>query len=581
MNNENEAEQDEMAYDYLDLGPQYFALSSAGKPVAGGQIFIGNVNTDPEIPANQKQVQLILENGSRVDVDQPVRTGAGGVIEYNGSPAIMTTDGDYSMKVLSSNGAQLYYFAEKKATGIPSVNVQDSIILIDGTSPNPSIGYIDHPSDGIYHTGTTINIKQGGGDSPIASLDDIASNSVASVNPGNYTNITGTPSDPIVNVDSSLLTYIDDKASRSDSASSASLVDCDDLQSILADGGVSYQVFDSNTLNHPSGFSGVGAGIGFIQNIQVADQAGLKQIAHYSPDASMFPAKTKERYFYTTGAGWGPWREMATGDDVQSAIGFHDVDFFDSGVEYNATADNNGDLTIIKTSSAGAYVKFPEESVSGMRAGSLFTYMLDSSSSNTGGEVQIEGLNWAIVDRSGAPTTSLGLGQAGDLSTVVVTSVSPPVLTVYGSRAIAPNPASTRGLIYHVVSGISVVAPNVNAGASWSLGIPGSGADIELQSLADNIPSDVVAINLRVDYDITSPNSSATFHSLNVTTSNSYAYFYRGGFAQQRIYESKYITTEYDKSDQTINIKVDDNGSVTSDVNSFGWSTVKVVGYYR
>ena len=334
MNNENEPEQDEMAYDYLDLGPQYFALSSAGKPVAGGQIYIGNVNTDPEIPANQKQVQLILENGSRVNVDQPVRTGAGGVIEYNGSPAIMTTDGDYSMKVLSSNGTQVYYFSEKKATGIPSVNVQDSILLIDGTSPNPSIGYIDHPSDGIYHTGTTINIKQGGGDSPIASLDDISANSVASVSAGTNINVTGTTANPIVNVDPALVTYIDEKSAHSDSASTSPLNDCNDLYGAV---GVAYQIFDEDTLNHPSGNSNVpGYGGGYIMHAQDFAVGGAAQLAYYGPSTASGSTTVRVRFFKLN-EGWTDWDRLATVSDVNQSLadanGYTDTQI--SGVETN------------------------------------------------------------------------------------------------------------------------------------------------------------------------------------------------------------------------------------------------------
>lgn len=93
----------------VTLGIEYFPDPSKGRPVFQGFIYVGEPDTDPEIPSNQKQVSLKLENGSILPVAQPLRTGGGGVVLYNGSPVAVIVDGDFSLKVLNRLGAQVYY----------------------------------------------------------------------------------------------------------------------------------------------------------------------------------------------------------------------------------------------------------------------------------------------------------------------------------------------------------------------------------------------------------------------------------------------------------------------------------------
>jgi hypothetical protein len=92
------------------LGPEYFPKSDKGAPVSGGTIYIGEVDTDPEVVGNQQQVKALQENGSFVNMTQPISLGGGGVPLYNGSPVSLYAGGlDYSLKVLDINGAQAYY----------------------------------------------------------------------------------------------------------------------------------------------------------------------------------------------------------------------------------------------------------------------------------------------------------------------------------------------------------------------------------------------------------------------------------------------------------------------------------------
>lgn len=99
-----------MALNRVDLGIQYFPQFAADRAIANAQIYIGQPNLDPAVLANQIQAYIVQENGTQVAVPQPIRTGAGGVPTYNGSPVeIAVNELQYSLKILNSTGSQIYY----------------------------------------------------------------------------------------------------------------------------------------------------------------------------------------------------------------------------------------------------------------------------------------------------------------------------------------------------------------------------------------------------------------------------------------------------------------------------------------
>ena len=93
----------------IDFPILYVPDPTKGKPLFYGQIFVGNPDTDPEQPTNQKQLNIVQEDGTKVPVDQPFILSAGGVPVYNGSPVRLDVDGNYSIKILNRLGAQAYY----------------------------------------------------------------------------------------------------------------------------------------------------------------------------------------------------------------------------------------------------------------------------------------------------------------------------------------------------------------------------------------------------------------------------------------------------------------------------------------
>ena len=84
-----------------------------GRPLFKGQVFVGIPDLDPEDgngnPINSKQLRVVLENGSKVDVGQPFELSQGGNPVYNGKAVRLDVDGNYSIKILNNNKVQKYY----------------------------------------------------------------------------------------------------------------------------------------------------------------------------------------------------------------------------------------------------------------------------------------------------------------------------------------------------------------------------------------------------------------------------------------------------------------------------------------
>lgn len=89
---------------------QIFTMPREFKSVFNGMIYIGKIDTDPTIAANQIQVYLENEDGSYTPMPQPIRTNAGGYPVYNGKVSKFVTIEGHSMLIQDVNGVQLFYF---------------------------------------------------------------------------------------------------------------------------------------------------------------------------------------------------------------------------------------------------------------------------------------------------------------------------------------------------------------------------------------------------------------------------------------------------------------------------------------
>lgn len=102
-----------------------------GRPLFNGKIFVGEPDLDPEIVINQKQLNVVQEDGTVVAVPQPFILSAGGAPMYNGSPVRLDVDGNFSIKILDRNDSQTYYI-ENIFEGQP-VTVEELPGLTDTT----------------------------------------------------------------------------------------------------------------------------------------------------------------------------------------------------------------------------------------------------------------------------------------------------------------------------------------------------------------------------------------------------------------------------------------------------------------
>jgi len=119
-----------MANALIELPVPYIGDFGKGRPIFNGQIYVGVVDLDPEIPANQKQIVGIQENGTEVNLPQPVATSSGGYPTYNGAPIRLAVDGAYSLKILDRKGEQEYYFSNVEQ-GEPVVFADNPVLYRD------------------------------------------------------------------------------------------------------------------------------------------------------------------------------------------------------------------------------------------------------------------------------------------------------------------------------------------------------------------------------------------------------------------------------------------------------------------
>lgn len=179
-----------MALNIVRLGTEYFPNPSIGRPLSNAKIFVGIIDLDPEILANQKQISVQQEDGTIVPISQPVLTGAGGIPLYQGSPVTILVDGNYSLKVLSTTNSQIYF--------IPNVADFDPTQQVDNIfNLTEIIGQSDGDSVFVFGYFTSFpQIEFNGGGQFVwqANLDKNNANGGTIIDPSNIGGFDGTPS---------------------------------------------------------------------------------------------------------------------------------------------------------------------------------------------------------------------------------------------------------------------------------------------------------------------------------------------------------------------------------------------------
>lgn len=80
------------------------------KALANGTVYVGKIDTDPTQPANQIPVYNRNEDGSLVQVAQPISISVGGYPVLNGIPFSPIVKGKYSIAIFDTIGVQRFYF---------------------------------------------------------------------------------------------------------------------------------------------------------------------------------------------------------------------------------------------------------------------------------------------------------------------------------------------------------------------------------------------------------------------------------------------------------------------------------------
>lgn len=108
----------------------YIPDPTRGKPLFLGKLYFGVADQDPIL--FPKDVNLIQEDGSIIVAEQPIRTNAGGVPEYNGSPVAIDLTGDYSIAIHDRNDTQVYYFANlTEVTNIIETSLRAAALILN------------------------------------------------------------------------------------------------------------------------------------------------------------------------------------------------------------------------------------------------------------------------------------------------------------------------------------------------------------------------------------------------------------------------------------------------------------------
>lgn len=120
----------------VSMPSQLFTMARSFKAVANGKIYIGKIDTDPVNPENQIPVYLEREDGTHIQVPQPIVINSAGYPVYNGQIAKFVTVQGHSMAVYDAYGAQQFYF--------PNVLKYDPDQLSSRLSSDDGASYISY-----------------------------------------------------------------------------------------------------------------------------------------------------------------------------------------------------------------------------------------------------------------------------------------------------------------------------------------------------------------------------------------------------------------------------------------------------
>lgn len=111
----------------------YYGDPRRGRPLFNAKIFIGVADLDPTIPANQLQASYVQEDGTRVNLTQPIRTNSGGY-PVNSSGDLITIevqDANFSFIVQDRSNIEVINVSSSDS----SEDIESRILTLQGQVP--------------------------------------------------------------------------------------------------------------------------------------------------------------------------------------------------------------------------------------------------------------------------------------------------------------------------------------------------------------------------------------------------------------------------------------------------------------
>lgn len=117
-----------------------FTMSRSFKACSNGKIFIGKIDTDPSFVENQIPVFIENEDGSMVNIPQPISINLAGYPVYKGQISKILAKENYSMAVYDEKMVQQFYWPKLSSVN-PDIAYYEAIkIRSDLSSPDDGLG---------------------------------------------------------------------------------------------------------------------------------------------------------------------------------------------------------------------------------------------------------------------------------------------------------------------------------------------------------------------------------------------------------------------------------------------------------
>jgi len=140
----------------IDYPLLYVNDPTKSRAIFNGSLYFGLPDTDPKIASNQKLVRALQEDGSLINLSQPVATNSGGNPTYGGKPVVLDISGDYSFRADNNLNVQVVYIPtvsnpEAGSDGFSGVVATESntltagqviVNLTSGLDANASVFYL-------------------------------------------------------------------------------------------------------------------------------------------------------------------------------------------------------------------------------------------------------------------------------------------------------------------------------------------------------------------------------------------------------------------------------------------------------